>query len=81
MNDSIWAVIAGTAKAYNLAPDYVLYEMSYVNTLMYGSVLPSYDPDKAKKGRNGKNGQSQEVIKVDDPKNRERVRRIMEQFD
>ena len=55
--------------------------MSYVNTLMYGSVLPSYDPDRSKKGRNGKNRQSQDVIKADDPKNRERVRKIMEQFD
>lgn len=45
---------------------------------MYGAVLPSY---KSKKdGENGKNTE-QDIVKVDDPKNRERVKQIFEQFD
>lgn len=74
-------MIAGTAKAYNLTPDYVLYEMSYVNTLMYGSVLPTYDPDKHKKDKKGRPIKPQDVIKVDDPKNRERVRQILDNIE
>ena len=30
-NDSIWAVVAGMAKAYNLTFDYILYKMSFAN--------------------------------------------------
>lgn len=69
--------MAGTAKAYNLTPEYVLYEMSYVNTLMYGSVLPSYDPDRKKDKKKGRNGKPQEVIKADDPANRDKVRAFL----
>ena len=29
--------------------DYVLYELSYENLLLYSSVIPSYIPDKDKK--------------------------------
>ncbi|WP_320980051.1 hypothetical protein [Bacteroides sp.] len=63
-------------KAYNLPIDYVLYDMSYANMIMYGAVLPSYTSNKDK----GKSGQEQEIIKVDDPKNRDRVKKIFEQF-
>ena len=67
------------AKAYNLPFDYVLYEMSYANMVMYGAVLPSYKSPKGKgKWKNGKGGGK--AIKVDDPANRARVKKIMEQF-
>lgn len=49
--------------------------MSYVNMIMYGAVLPSYH---SKKDGNGKDEQEQEVVKADDPKNRERVRKFLE---
>jgi hypothetical protein len=34
------------SKAYRLAPDYILYQMSYINVALYSSVLPSYDEKK-----------------------------------
>lgn len=69
--------MAGVAKAYNLPPDYVLYQMSYVNMIMYGAVIPSYNGKRGK----GKDGKPQEVIKADDPRNRARVKQIFDQFD
>lgn len=46
--------------------------MSYVNMVMYGAVIPSYNPDaKDKKPE-------QEQIKADDPNNREKVRKILD---
>ena len=77
MSDSIWAVIAGTVKAYNLPINYVLYEMSYPNIILYGAVLPSYSSKKKDKKDSGK----QDIIKVDDPKNREKVRKILDSID
>ncbi len=67
-------MVAGTAKAYNLPLDVVLYDMSYVNTLMFGSVLPSYDPEKHKKIA----AKQQDVLKVDDPSNRDKVRKFLD---
>lgn len=58
-------------KGYSLSIDYVLYEMSYANMIMYGSVLPSYS-DKNKGSIN-----DNETINADDPKNRDRVRSLM----
>lgn len=70
-------MIAGIVKAYNLPVDYVLYDMSYVNMIMYGAVIPSYDSKRNKDGGD----KEQEVIRVDDPKNRARVRKIFDEFD
>jgi len=47
----------------------VLYDMSYINLLLYNSVLPSY---KSKDKDDGDN-----VLKADDPKNRDYVHNIM----
>ncbi len=60
-------------KGYNLTIDYVLYEMSYANMIMYGSVLPSYN----NKDKGADNNNDNEVINADDPKNRDKVRSIM----
>lgn len=59
------------AKAYNLPIDYVLYDMSYANVLLYGAVLPSFDNVKTETQK------SEEVIKADDPANRDKVRNIL----
>jgi len=67
-------------KAFNLTPDYVLYEMSYVNVIMYGATLPVYD-SKRKDRRGGGSSSGQEVIKADDPANRARVRQLIDSFD
>jgi hypothetical protein len=60
-------------KGYNLSIDYVLYEMSYANMIMYGSVLPSYGD----KNKGADKDNDNEVINADDPKNRDKVRSIM----
>ena len=71
--------MAGTAQAYNLPFDYVPYEVSYANMAMYGAVLPRYKgrSDKEDKGDPSK----QDVIKVDDPKNRDKVDKILDAID
>ena len=61
-------MIAGIAKSYCLTPDYVLYEMSYVNVLMYGAVLPSYKSYKKEKTNETNN---HHVVKADDPRNKD----------
>lgn len=54
------------AKGYNLTPDYVLYKMSYANTILYGSVLLSSDEVK---------GPGKKVINADDPANKDEIRK------
>lgn len=57
-------------KAFNLPIDYLLYELSYVNMMMYSSVLPSYD--------NNNDGDEQgEQIDADDPQNRDKIRQML----
>lgn len=68
-------MIAGTAKAYGLTPEYVLYEMSYANVVMYGAVLPSY-----RKGSKGKQD-NQKVIRADDPRNNNKVRQFLDNIE
>jgi len=58
------------AKGYNLAMDYVLYEMSYANMVMYGAVLPGHGRKKGDEKDNG-------TINADDPENRDRARGIL----
>lgn len=54
--------------------EYVLYDMSYANMIMYGAVLPSYKSHK--KNETGKAGDN-EKINADDPRNRDKVRQIL----
>lgn len=56
----------------------MLYDLSYVNMIMYGAVLPQYK-SHSKDGKQG--GKREEVIKADDPANRDRVREILEAID
>lgn len=44
LNDSIWAMVAGFVKSFNV-PFEVALEMPYVNLIMYSQTLPSYDYD------------------------------------
>ena len=39
-------MIYGWAKLLNTPPNYVIYEMSYENLLMYGYAAPSYDDEE-----------------------------------
>jgi hypothetical protein len=64
--------VAGMAKGYNLSFDYVLYEMSYSNIIMYSSVLPSYDSDSDNDKKNN------EIIDADDPANKEKIKRLLD---
>lgn len=46
--------------------DYILYEMTYANIVLFQSVIPNSDDSEKK-----------DVIKADDPANREKVRQIL----
>lgn len=59
-------------KAFTLPIEYVLYDMSYANIIMYSACLPSYTSGKDKKGND-----DDEVINADDPRNRDKVRQIL----
>ena len=52
--------------------DYVLYDMSYANMILYGAVLPSIDSEDDEK-----KDKKEEVINADDPANREKVRSLL----
>lgn len=67
-------MVAGTVKGFNLPIDYVLYDMSYVNMIMFGAVLPSYKSQTD--GRD--DGKKQEEIRADDPSMKERARQIID---
>lgn len=78
LTDSIWAVVAGVAKALGLRIDYVLNDMSYANLNLYSASLPTYR--KAQKDKQqGSINDKQDIIKADDPKNRELVRQFIEE--
>ena len=74
LSDSIWAVVAGTVKAFNMPVDYVLYDLSWANMILYGATLPSLNSGKDKTKGEGE----QEIIKADDPKNRDKVREFLD---
>lgn len=46
--------------------DYVLYDMSYANTMLYSAVIPEY-----KSKARGKGEKDDTVINADDPRNRD----------
>lgn len=70
----MWAIVAGLSKAYCLTFDYVLYDMSYANVVMYSAVLPSYKTDKDGK----KSDTGQKVLRADDPSNKAEVQKFFE---
>lgn len=60
-------MIAGFAKSF---PQYrfeqIVYEISYVNIVLYSSVLPGYDDNK-----------EEDVVDATDPRNKEKIREIL----
>lgn len=42
MNDSIWALVLGMVKLLGVSPDYVLWEMSWENLVLYSHACPAY---------------------------------------
>ncbi len=59
-------------KWYRVPFDHVLHRMSYQNFLLYGAVIPGYG-DEGRKADN-------ETIRVDDPKNRDRVNELIDRM-
>lgn len=41
-------MVYGWSKLFDTTPDYVLYEMSYENLIMYSCAVPHYDDEKEK---------------------------------
>ena len=70
--------MAGTAKAFGLPIEYVLYEMSYANLILYGASLPTYS---SKNDKNKSRSQDEEIIKADDPRNNDRVQAFLDSVD
>ena len=54
--------------------DYALYEISYTNFLLYSAAIPSYGGAK-NKTKNG--GKDNDIIKADDPNNKDLVKAII----
>lgn len=73
-SDSIWATVAGFVKTFNVPFDYVLYDVSYANLLLYSASMPSYSNYKEARG---KTDDGQEIVNADDMKNRESVLAIL----
>lgn len=69
-------MVGGLSKAYNLTITYVLYELSYINLVMFSSVLPTYDDAKPEKRR-----LRGDVIDCDNPKNRNAIRNLIAEMD
>lgn len=44
--DSIWGLIVSWSKNLNVSIDVVLYEMSYINLMMYSAAMPQFDDEK-----------------------------------
>ena len=51
----------------------VLYDLSYQNLILYGAVIPSFDSSDKKESGDGKSGNNEEILWVDDPNNRQRA--------
>lgn len=60
-------------KYYRVTFDYALHQISYENFLLYSAAIPSYSV----KRKTDKEGRTSEVIKADDPKNRDLVKAII----
>lgn len=60
-------MIAGFAKSFpQYRFDEIIYGISYVNIVLYSSVLPGYDDSK-----------QEDVIDATDPRNKEKIREIL----
>lgn len=64
------------AKEFYLSFEYVLYELSYANLILFSSVLPRMDDKDGDKGKGG-----DKMINGDDPGNADLVRKAMFDMD
>lgn len=64
------------AKEFHLSFEYVLYELSYANLILYSSVLPRMDDTDL-----GKVNEGDKLINGDDPGNADLVRKAMFDMD
>nr|DAV79819.1 MAG TPA: hypothetical protein [Caudoviricetes sp.] len=53
--------------------------MSYANMIMYSAVIPSYNSEKGNSSSD--ESKTQETIKADDPRNKARIRQILDSMD
>lgn len=44
--DSVWGLVYNLSRIFETTPEYVLYEISYANLIMYGAAVPSFDDEK-----------------------------------
>lgn len=60
-------MVAGFAKSFpQFTIDDILYKLSYVNLILYSSVIPGYDDVK-----------EEEYINADDPRNAQKIRELL----
>lgn len=71
-------MIAGFVKAFGVTFEYALNEVSYANMVLYGATLPSYGDLKDGKQKKDKDGN--DIIRADDPKNKELVKAIIQGY-
>ncbi|MBD5265343.1 MAG: hypothetical protein HDS44_00050 [Bacteroides sp.] len=64
------------AKAFNLPIDYVLYDMTYANMLLYSASLPSY---KKPKDQNGTGKSDDRIINGDDPEMQAEINKLFDE--
>ena len=62
-------------KAFNLSIEYVLYDMSYANMLLYSASLPSY----RKPTDQNKKGNDDEIINGDDPTKQAEIDKLFDE--
>lgn len=68
--------MAGVVKAFNLTPDYVLYEMSYANMLLYSASLPTF---KKPEDQNGTGKSDDRIINGDDPEMQAEINKLFDE--
>lgn len=67
-------------KAFNLSFEYVLYEMSYPNVILYSATLPTYNADNDRPGRNG-HKPGERVLEITDPDAQSEIDKFLNSFD
>lgn len=60
--------MASVVKTFNVPFDHVLYEMSFSNVTLYSRTIPTGEEEKEEKD---------DTIDADDPRNREKVKKIL----
>lgn len=68
--------MAGFVKTFGVSFDYALNDISLANVIMYDRVIPAYVP-KDRDGHGGTPCTKDELVRADDPKNRDMVKAII----